>query len=79
MGQARGQPWVFRVSVRKAFPLALGVLLALALLLTAACNGGDRQYNWHETHDEVRNGVRLVLSYPGWADAFIGRAENTTD
>ncbi len=41
--------------------------------------GQPRQYKWHETLDEVWNGVRLVLSYPGWADGFIGRVENTTD
>ena len=125
MGQAHGQPWASRVSMRQAFPLAIGILLALVLLLTAACNGGDigregtpevtgpteqsgepagaqesnegpedsagpgsdsggdqeppRQYKRHETYDEVRDGVRLVLSYLDWAYAFTGRVENTTD
>ena len=55
-------------------------LLALVLLLTTACNGeSPKQYAWHETYDEVRSGVRLVLSHPGWGDLIIGRAENTTD
>ena len=32
-----------------------------------------------DIHDEVRKGVRMVLSYDAEADAFIGTVENTTD
>lgn len=39
-----------------------------------------RQYKSHETYDEVRNGVRLVLAYSETGiRSFFGRAENTTD
>ena len=32
----------------------------------------------NETHDEIRNGVRLILAYDAEADAFVGTMENTT-
>ena len=55
-------------------------MLAASLALALACNGeSPRQYKWHETYDELRNRVRLVLSYPGRTEALIGRMENTTD
>ena len=73
-------------------PAVIGVILVLAL---AGCGGSEHESSehhageggeesgarlaLHETHDEVRAGARLVLSYDSTANAFTGRVENTTD
>jgi len=65
----------------------LGPLVVLLLIGAAACSSitGDddeesgTQLELNETFDEVRSGVRLILSFDAQANAFIGTAENTTN
>ena len=48
----------------------------------AAMDSGEESgttFALDELFDEVRNGVRLVISYDAAANAFIGAIENTTD
>ena len=40
---------------------------------------GGTQLTLDETYDEVRNGVRLIISYNAQTEAFEGTVENTTD
>lgn len=37
------------------------------------------EYALNQTYDEVRNGVRLVMTYDVKSNSFIGTVENTTD
>jgi len=67
------------------------VLLIIIMLLaiqfgTTSCSkddggGGEEesgtQLGIDETYDEVRNGVRLILSYDSTSSSFVGEIENT--
>lgn len=70
--------------MKKYSYLLICFYLLLSLLLGACALGGERgeesgtRYTLAETHDEVRNGKRLILMYNAGSQAFVGTVTNVT-
>ncbi len=70
----------------KLIKIILVVSVITILVLTLACDDttghDDEEEGEHllidETYDEVRNGVRLIISYHDSLDSFNGTIENVT-
>ena len=60
-------------------PYDIGAIIAAAGDMDEDGEESAQQLGVNDTYDNIRAGVRLILSYDAEANAFTGTAENTTD
>lgn len=56
----------------------VGICASTSSCIDPANEEDGTQLGLNDVHDQVRNGVRLIISYDAACNTFIGSVENTT-